>query len=96
MRANFGWRQLNVGILPNEIDGDEFLTLLASKTGQASTDWLLLYYNALCTILAFIVVTRAGLEQNHWWRIFTEESTLKKNKKENIILNPAALGTRFM
>lgn len=61
LRTDFGRRQLNIGILPNKVDGDEFLALLASEASQAAADWFMVHYNALSPILAFIVVTRAGL-----------------------------------
>lgn len=85
LRANFGWRQLHVGILPDEVDCDELLALLSSKAGEAAADGLLVCHDALGTILALVVIAGARLQQNHRRRSFTEKSTVESKENSSLI-----------
>lgn len=82
LRANFGWWQLHIGILPNKVDCDELLALLPSKASEAAADRLVVRDDALGPVLALVVIARARLEKNHRRRSFAEQSTAERDEKK--------------
>lgn len=67
--------QLHKGITAQEVNGGRLVTFAAVETGHAAAHGLPGCHDALGTILAIWLVAGAGLQQDHWRRVLTEEAT---------------------
>lgn len=65
----------SVGVLAHEVDGDEASRTWGRAKPGGSGRWALLYHNALGPILALVLVTGAGLQQDHGPGVLTVEPT---------------------
>lgn len=65
--------QLHVPIPTQEVNGGHLLTFVAVETGHAAADGLPSNHQALGTVLAVRLVAGAGLQQDHWRRVLTEQ-----------------------
>lgn len=70
---DLGGGQFHIGVLAHEVDGDELLAPGAGEAWWAAAGGLLLHHDALGSILALVLVTGAGLQQDHGWGVLTEE-----------------------
>lgn len=71
---DLGGGQFHIGVLAHKVDGDELLAPRAHEAWGAAAGGLLLHHDALGPVLALVLVTGAGLQQDHGWGVLTEES----------------------
>lgn len=71
--AEFSSWQLHIPITTQEVNSGHFVAFAAIETGHAAADGLPSNHQALGAVLAIGLVAGAGLQQDHWWRVLTEE-----------------------
>ena len=74
-RTQLGAWQLHVPVATQEVNGSHFVTFITIETRHAAADGFPSNHKTLGTVLAIGLVTGAGLQQDHWWRILTEQPT---------------------
>lgn len=67
--------QLHKPIPPQEVNSGHFVTFAAVEAGHAAANGLPSNHQALGTILAVRLVAGARLQQDHWRRVLTEQTT---------------------
>ena len=67
--------QLHVPIATQEVNSGYLVTFIAIETRHAAADGLPSNHQALGAVLAIRLVAGAGLQQDHWRRVLTEEPT---------------------
>lgn len=69
-------RQLQICIPTQEVNSGHLVTFDAVETGHAAANGLPSNHQALGAILAVRLVAGARLQQDHRWRVLTEQSTV--------------------
>lgn len=77
----FSW-QLHVRVTTQEMNSGYLSTFAAIETRHAAANGLPGNHQALGTVLAVRLVTGAGLQQDHRWRVLTEQPTVKRAEKQ--------------
>lgn len=84
--AELGARQLQEAVPTQEVDGGHLLALAAVEARQAAADGLAGLHQALGAVLAVPLVTGAGLQQDHGWRVLAEQPAGRASGETKLLL----------